>query len=169
LFAWTKSNVTRVIQTSIRLISFSLLLISGCAVLPDDAPPYEPAPAPDYGNSTVYFYRHNAYPLLIAPAVYINDNIIFKPSEKAYTWVHVKQGNYKIRIDWGWEAGAPDLAFNFDIALDRTYYFKISGDVGPHPVGLKVTSSVFLLEESVAKKDLMDFCRYIPAQTQYIE
>jgi hypothetical protein len=141
------------------LTTLILIMIgTGCAILPEDAPPYTPAPMAEEGDGLLYIYRLRAYPMLRAPKVFVDGCEVFSPPEKAYTWMHLSAGQHRVRIDWPWDTGSPDLEFDIPILENQEHYIKISGSFIPYAF---VESRALFVDKEVAEKELLIHCKYI--------
>lgn len=152
-----------------------LAFLVGCASLPSNAPPFTPAlRAPD-DYATVYFYRVGAYPKLRTPDVLIGGIKVYEPPELAYTWVYVKAGERKFRVQWARDTGWPPVEFARALTAGESYYIKISGsfeDKGltsyntiTHVLG----SWAELIPARQAEAELSACCKYIKSQIARLE
>lgn len=143
------------------LLAVCVLLLSACATIPSDAPPYQRAADPPAGYSNLYIYRLNAYPTLRSPIVRIDGAVITSPPERSYTVLPLPPGPHEFVIDWTWDTGWPDLNFAHELKEGQPLYLRISGSFEPSAGGYVAGSYVHVVEQAVAEAELAKCCRYI--------
>lgn len=141
------------------LSSLLIALIAGCATLPSDAPLYSREPAPPEDKAILYIYRLGAYPSKKAPRVFVDDKLIMRPPERAYTWIYLPAGQYKVKLDWAW--GAPDRDLVIRLDEGRSYYLKITGSYESIDGESDFSSALIQLRQIDAEVELKKHCRYI--------
>jgi len=78
-------------------------------------------------GGVLYIYRLDAYPRSRTSGILIDGNKIMDPPEKAYTWLHLPAGTHTVTVDWSWDTGWPDLAFEIPIDAGTEHFLKITG------------------------------------------
>jgi hypothetical protein len=143
------------------LLVLCALLLSACATLPSDAPPYARAPDPPAGLSNVYVYRLGAYPVLRSPMIRIDGNAILSAPERSYTVIPLEPGAHEFQLEWSWDTGTPNLRFPFKVLEGAPLYLKISGSFeGGYP-GFVIGVSVEAIGQARAEAELTRCCRYM--------
>ncbi len=137
------------------------LLLSACATVPMNAPTYVRAADPPAGQSNLYIYRIGAYPTLRAPIIYVDDQPIISPAERAYTVVPLPVGTREVRVDWAGDTGWPDLKFPIEIEGRAPLYIKISGSFENRGSYYNAGSSARLVPQELAEPELLECCRYV--------
>jgi hypothetical protein len=151
------------------LVIAAALILGGCATLPADAPQYSRATAAPEGYATVYFYRVGAPPKLRTPTVLLDNKKISEPPELAYTWVYVKAGTRKFRVEWLRDTGWPAVEFMGGVSGGASYYYKITGTFEAQGLTHILGSSTRLIPSPIAEAELRDCCKYIKPLIQVVE
>ena len=147
-------------STHAALLTVSATLLVACATVPRHAPRYSRAANPPAGSSNVYVYRIGAYPILRTPTISIDGKAVFDPAEGSYTVVSLPAGQHRVKVDWAWDTGWPDLAFPIDVDAEPLY-IKISGSYTNLGTRFKAGSSAWRIEPAAAEVELAQCCRYV--------
>jgi hypothetical protein len=150
------------LSKNFQLFAIAILMLGGCASVPDSAPSYARAPTPNADLSNVYIYRIGASPTKRTPTIYIDEREVFDPPERSYTVVALAPGKHSIGTKWAVDTGAPNLSFVIDVVRGESYYMKLSGDFKRSGGYWNTTSRANKIDESVAERELLNCCRYIP-------
>jgi hypothetical protein len=145
-----------------RLIA-ALLLLSGCATVPSNAPRYARAAEPPAGWSNVYIYRIGAHPTLRAPVIRMDGRAVFSPAERAYTVIPLEAGEHELMIDWPWDNASPDLKFPITVEAGEPLYIKIGGSILPSAFNVSHTAAFAQrIPQPQAEGEMTICCRYVP-------
>jgi hypothetical protein len=136
-------------------------VLSACAVVPKNAPPYSRAPDPPPGTANVYIYRIGAYPTARAPTVAIDNKPIFDPPERSYTVIVLPEGRHEFKVDWAWDTGWPDLTFPVAVESQTSLYIKISGSFTQSGLTYEAGSYARRVDQTAAELEMTKCCRYL--------
>ena len=147
---------------SCRLLLFVVIIIvAGCAVTPSTAPKFYHAPRPSPNNALLYIYRLEAPPLLHAPVLLIDGRVVFSPTEKSYTWVHISPGQHHVKVDWSAMAGPPDLEFDINVIQQNDNFLKLTGSVLSAGMITNFGARAGMVDPAYALNEVNAKCRYI--------
>lgn len=141
-------------------IAFGLLL-SGCAMIPLEAPAYLPAPEAPAGFSNIYLYRKGAYPALRSPVINIDGKRVLSPPEGSYSVLPLAVGVHAIELNWSDDTGWPDLDFSLEVKSGETQYLKLSGSYSYDQQKSTMGSVVDRMSPVYAIPEMKLCCRYI--------
>lgn len=142
-------------------------LLAGCAANPPPqsfgTPVFVQPTAPDKGKSTLVLYRSSEKPLAEVPTVMVDGRILFTPSERDYTWVHLPTGTHSVVVDWPASTDWPDLAFEVELVDGSPLYLKLSGSYQRRDVHEGVAGSTAnAIPPKAALGEIQACCRYVP-------
>lgn len=138
------------------------MMVCGCTTIPQDAPPYSPAPMANDDKGILYMYRlRDDYPTARAPNILIDNKQIFEPWVGAYTWIYLSPGTHKVKVDWPWDSGWPDLDFEVDIVSQKEHFLKISGSFQQSFSGFTMGSKASYIDKNIAETELNECCKFI--------
>lgn len=148
-----------------------LVALSGCAVVPADAPTYSRAPAAPEGYATVYFYRTNRDIRFRSPDLILDDVRIGELPYQSYTWMHVKAGDHVVQTKWAWDTGMPNLKFDYVLLAGESYYFHLdekfqSSAAGWNQIRTRTRNAVAPTPRGDAETEILDCCKFYKAERQ---
>lgn len=108
---------------------------------------FEEGPPPPPGYGLLYFYRPSN-PLGGKCAILVDGKELVKVPNKGYAWAHVKAGTRRIQTCR--LGGAPGADVRYEVAHEKTSYFRLTGTLTPR----RYTSLFSPVTASLALKEL---------------
>jgi len=125
-----------------------LMLLMGCAM----GPKFTQAPPAPEGKCTVYLMRSKGPGDWWPTTFFMNDVKVVSLQDKAYSWIHLDPGRYKVSA--GWMVGKSlNLGGDFNIEAGGTYYIEYTNDFEP----AARTEIVRLLPRKTGASQIQDY------------
>lgn len=153
--------------------------LAGCAVAPENAPRFTPAPVAPDGYATVYIYRLSAPPYTRDIKLSIAGKPVLNAPEEAYTWLFVRSGTHTLFAEWPTDFLAPkkwpDASTTYNFEPGKAYYFRVAGDIEAvrggflSPGAMVLKSYVAWRSAEVGIAELIACCRYMRPTSESVE
>lgn len=138
------------------LILAFLVLLTGCASVPEWFFPEGPVPHPprfsvlenEPGSAIVYVYRLHTPPYMKKPDIKVGDVVVVELPTSSYTALRLKPGTYTLKIDWGFlDNLILSRSATLSVEAGKSYYVNFAGKFlgtvatyGAHVLGGEATS-----------------------------
>ena len=157
-----------------------LTVISGCAIAPQSAARFTPAPPPPEGYSLVYIYRLNAQPYVHNIKISVAGKEVLDAPEYGYTWLYVPAGTHTILAvsppegflldvkNW------PDTSSTLAMESGKAYFFRLTSNVSFAPDGFlsgRVVRRTAFLQRTDKEgfAELTACCRFMQPATKSLD
>ncbi|QUM80349.1 hypothetical protein HWV01_08650 [Moritella sp. 5] len=149
-------------MNKIILLTFSILIVSGCATNAT-APSYAEAPLPEVtcDKAILYVFRDYAEPTAWSSYLLVDGKEVISLQQEGFTWVYLAPGDRQFINGWSALAGMPDVKFNHSIEAGKLYSFEMKSRVAVNRTSITSTTEIDLLSFDEAEKRLKLCCRYV--------
>lgn len=148
---------------------------SGAAAKPSTASKniteaFSEAAPPPAGYALVYIYRPDAPPTFRRATILVGGKAALKLPNKAYSWFYLREGDHKIKTNWGAiYKGVKIVEIPLNAQSGATYYLRLSGT---KTVGISYdghASRLDPVDAELATKELAKIKSYEPADMQSVD
>ena len=143
------------------------MFMTGCAKTLHKGPSFREATPPRNDNALVYIYRPHAPPLWRNPTIYINGIEILDLYNLGYSYIYAKPGTYKLKTDWSFDAGPPDLEGEMTVKGGKTYYIRMTGSMAISMPNITTSSKLQTISTEQVLSDIKR-CMYIKPKIEYL-
>ncbi len=146
------------------------VLLAACQTAPKDAPPFSLAPAAPAGYGTLYLYRLDAPPYTGLIRLSVAGRPVLAAPEQAYTWIHLKAGEYTVLAEWPPQPGWKSVEGKFVVSEGSSTYVRAQAKVSINPAGwltpggIGKTSLLTLTPQDQGPTELKSCCRYLAGE-----
>lgn len=97
---------------------------------------------------------------------------VFELHNQGYSFIYIKPGKYKLKTDWAWDAGVPDIEGDITVAAGQTYYIRLGGDMqfsgGYQSLNVKTSTSLSEMPHEQALSEIQH-CMYVKQDIRQIK